>query len=86
VLFDVPAKPATIALFGGPTNARGDGHYFAMKTPFAYLSATQNLDREPLIYHRGEHFELNFLVTLYPELKTTEALAERSREWRSATR
>jgi hypothetical protein len=86
VLFDMPAKPATIALFGAATNARADDHYFAMKTPFAYLSATQNLDREPLVYHRGEHFELNFLITLYPELKTTEALAERSRQWRSVAR
>jgi hypothetical protein len=86
VLFDMPARPATIALFGAATNARGDNHYFAMRTPFAYLSATQNLDREPLVYRRGEHFELNFLVTLYPELKATEALAERSREWRSLGR
>ena len=86
VLFDTPAKPATIALFGAPANARSDDHYFAMKTPFAYLSATQNLDKEPLVYRRGEHFELNFLITLYPELKTTEALAERCRQWRSLVR
>jgi hypothetical protein len=86
VLFDLPKSPATIALFGAAGNARGDARYFAMKTPFAYLSATQNLDREPLVYRRGERFELNFLVTLYPELKTPEAIAERSREWRSRAR
>lgn len=86
VLFDTPANPATIALFGAATNAHADDHYFAMRSPFAYLSATQNLDREPLVYHQGEHFELNFLITLYPELKTTEALAERSRQWRSLGR
>jgi hypothetical protein len=83
VLLDVPAKPATIALFAAASGAQGDAHFFAMRTPFAYLSATQNLDREPLVYRRGEHLELNFLITLYPELKTTEALAERHREWRS---
>ena len=82
VLFDQPTKPATIALFDAATNARSNARYFAMRAPFAYLSATQNLDREPLIYHRGDRFELNFLITVYPELKTTEALAERSREWR----
>jgi hypothetical protein len=86
VIFDMPARPTTIALFGGPTNARADDHYFAMRTPFAYLSATQNLDREPLVYRRGERFELNFLVTLYPDLMTSEALAERSRQWRSLAR
>ena len=83
VTFDAPGKPATIALFGGGENARGDARYFAMLTPFAYLSATQGLDREPLVYHPGDRFELNYLVTLYPELKTAEALAERARQWRA---
>jgi hypothetical protein len=82
VAFNNPGKPATIALYGAPGNARGDAHYFAMKTPFAYLSATQGLDQEPLVYHRGEHFQLNYLVTLYPEVKTAEALTERGRQVR----
>ncbi len=80
VTFNHPGKPATIALFGAPGNARGDAHYFAMKTPFAYLSATQGLDQEPLVYHRGDRFQLNYLVTLYPEVKPAEALAERGRQ------
>jgi hypothetical protein len=84
--FDAPGKPATLALFGAPGNARGNSHYFAMKTPFAYLSATQGLDQEPLIYRQGDHFELNYLVALYPELKSTEALAERGRGWATGTR
>lgn len=83
VIFDMPKKTATIAMFGGAVSTGVDDHYFAMKTPFAYLSATQNLDKEPLVYRQGEHFELNFLITLYPERKTTEALAERSRQWRT---
>ena len=57
-----------------------------MRTPFAYLSATQNLDQEPLVYHQGQHFEVNYLITLYPDLKTTEALVERNRKWRSLAR
>jgi len=81
LVFDPPGKPATLALFGGPGNARGDAHYFAMKTPFAYISATQGLDQQPLVYHRGDRFELNYLVTLYPALKSAETLAERSRAW-----
>lgn len=81
LVFDAPGKPATLALFGGAGNARGESHYFAMKTPFAYLSATQGLDQQPMVYHRGDHFELNYLVTLYPELKSAEALADRGRAW-----
>ena len=55
-----------------------------MKTPFAYLSACQGLDKEPLIYRRGQSFELNYLVTLYPEVKTVDLLTQRARDW-SAT-
>jgi hypothetical protein len=50
VSFDAPGHPATIALAGHPANARGDATYFSMLTPFAYLSATQALDKEPLSY------------------------------------
>ncbi|SPE62781.1 exported hypothetical protein [Verrucomicrobia bacterium] len=81
VAFDSPGKPATIALFGAASNARGEARYFSMKTPFAYLSATQGLDGEALVYRRGERFELNYLVTIHPELKSSESLAERGRQW-----
>lgn len=86
ISFDAPGKPATIALFGAPTNARGDSVFFAMKTPFAYLSATQGLDKTPLVYRRGESFEINYLVTLYPEVKTTQAIADRASRWNSDNR
>jgi hypothetical protein len=85
VVFDLQGKPATIAVFGAPGNARGEPRYFAMKTPFAYLSATQGLDREPLVYRTGEHFELNYLVALYPGLKPAAILAERGRQWISSS-
>ena len=85
VTFDNPGKPATIALFGAASNARGASRYFSMKTPFAYLSATQGLDQEALVHRRGEHFELNYLVTLYPELKSAETLAERERQWAASS-
>jgi hypothetical protein len=81
VRFDAPGRPATIALFGAPGNARGNPHFFAMRTPFAYLSATQRLDQEPLVYKAGETFEIRYLVTLYPEVKTAEALAARARRF-----
>lgn len=84
--FDAPGKPATIAVFGGPANARGNPVFFAMKTPFAYLSATQGLDKEPLVYERGQSFELNYLVTVYPAVKPSSAIAERARRWHTESR
>lgn len=81
VSFDQPGQPATLVLFGHPTNARGDAWFFTMRTPFAYLSATQNLDQEPLVYRAGEKFQVNYLVTLYPELKSADAINARSQAW-----
>ncbi len=85
VAFAAPENPATLLLVPHPTNARGDGAFFAMRTPFAYLSATQRLDQEPLLYHGGDKFALHYLVVLYPEVKATEALEARARRWREST-
>lgn len=84
VSFDNPGRPATIALAGHPTNARGDATWFSMLTPFAYLSATQGLDKEPLIYHGGDKFELNYLVLVYPDRQPSQTLRTRLQSWRQA--
>ncbi len=83
VSFPVPDRPATLVLFGHPDNAQGDW-FFTMQRPFAYLSVTQHLDEEALVYHRGDKFQLNYLVTLYPQLKTPQAIKQRAQEWRTA--
>ena len=84
VSFAAPGHPATLALAGHPTNARGDATYFSMLTPFAYLSATQALDKEPLVYHSGDKWEVNYLVLLYPEAKPSDTLRQRIESWRQA--
>ncbi len=84
VAFNQPGHPATVVLFGHPSNARGDSQFFTMKTPFAYLSATQGLDKEPLTYHSGDTFTLNYLIALYPELKSPESLHARSQQWEAS--
>ena len=86
VSFDHPQKPATVVLFGDPRNARGSPTFFSMKTPFAYLSATQGLDREPLIYHSGDTFELNYLVCVYPGVVSHGSLLARAKQWESSSR
>ncbi len=86
VSFKDDASPVTLALFGHPANARGNANFFSMKTPFAYLSATQGLEKEPLVYRRGDHFELNYLVCLYPEVKSTKSLQKRYQQWESSQR
>ncbi len=86
VSFDAPGRPATIALFGDTGNARGDARFFSMRTPFAYLAATQHLDQEPLVFRKGDQFELNYLVVLYPEVKSPEAITARAQEWEKSKR
>ena len=82
VTFAASDQPATIALVPHPTNSRGDGEFFSMQSPFAYLSATQGLHKEALVYHRGDKFTLRYLVVLYPEAKSKETLDTRARRWR----
>jgi hypothetical protein len=82
VSFDLPDHPATIALAGHPSNARGDAVFFSMLHAFPYLSATQGLNQEPLVYHQGDTFDLNYLVLVYPESKPSETLARRVEAWR----
>ena len=81
VAFKRPDAPATIALFDHPSNARSPAVFFTMARGFAYLSATQALDKEPLVYRTGDKFELNYLVATYPELKAKDFLAPRSQVW-----
>jgi hypothetical protein len=81
VLFGAGGPAATVVLFGHPDNIRGDAWFFTMRSPFAYLSATQNLDQEPLVYRRGDQFQLNYLITLYPEVKSPEAINARGQAW-----
>lgn len=81
VVFNRPEHPATVVLAGSPQNRGAPAHFFSMRTPFAYLSATQNLDQEPLEYAAGETWTLTHLVLLYPEPKTSAYIDERVSSW-----
>jgi hypothetical protein len=56
--------------------------FFSMLTPFSYLSATQALDKERLVYHTGEKFELRYLVLLYSKLESQEFIERRVKAWK----
>ena len=86
VAFDRPSAPATFAMFGHPANARGQATFFTMKHPFAYISATQGLDKEPIVYHAGDKFQVEYLVALYPEVKSPAFLSARAADWKATGR
>jgi hypothetical protein len=81
VTFAEPGKSETVALFGSPRNPGGEAHFFSMKRPFAYLAATQALDSKPLHYKAGDKFALDYLVTVYPEIKSAEFLTKCGERW-----
>ena len=70
-----------LAMFGLPTNARGDTAFYTMLDPFAYLSATQALDKQPLEYAAGDKFSLSYLLTVYSANKPREFIQSRYDKW-----
>jgi hypothetical protein len=79
----VDGKDVMLALFGHPKNDRGDGNFYSLRAPvFAYLSVTQELDKEPLIYTTGQKYRLRYLLTVYTAGKSREFIEKRAEAWR----
>lgn len=74
-------RPVMLVMFGRPENARGDAAFFTMLDPFAYLSATQGLDKAPLEHAAGDRFSLSYLLAVYSEYKSPEFIQRRSQRW-----
>ena len=72
-----------LVLFGRADNARGDAAFFTMLDPFAYLSATQGLDKKPLEYAAGDRFNLSYQLSVYSENKSPEFINRCSKLWES---
>jgi hypothetical protein len=82
----VAGRDVTLVLFGRADNARGDGFFFSMLDPFAYLSATQGLDKKLLEYAAGDRFNLSYLLTVYAESKPTSFITRRGEAWEKERR
>ncbi len=61
----VDGKPVTVAMFGHPDNPRDPTLWFTMTKPFAYLSATLNLWREPLKVASDKPLVLRYAVAVW---------------------
>ncbi len=57
-------KPVTVAIFDHPENPRHPAVMFTMPKRFAYLSATLNLWKEPLVIKAGQPLTLQYAVVL----------------------
>ena len=58
-------KPVTVAMFDYPDNPRHPATWFTMDSHFAYLAATLNLSKQPLVIHSGKPLVLRYAVALW---------------------
>jgi hypothetical protein len=79
-------RDVMLVMFGCKDNARGDGSYFTMLDPFAYLAVTQGLDKQPLEYSAGDKFTLHYLLTVYTENRSPEFIRSRAARWQEQYR
>ena len=80
VTHEIQGRDHTLVLMGQPANA-GVTHFFTMLKPFTYLSVTQNLEKAPLEYNRGDPFELDYLLLVYPDKRPAEQIEARHGRW-----
>lgn len=69
-------KPVTAAMFDHPENPRHPALWFTMQTPFAYLSATRNLWKEPMPLKPGNFLRFRHAVALWDGVKDETAIRE----------
>ena len=58
-------KPVTVAMFDGPKNVRHPATWFTMDSHFAYLAATLNLAKEPLVIESAGPLVLRYAVAVW---------------------
>ncbi|UCC97770.1 MAG: PmoA family protein [Phycisphaerales bacterium] len=74
-------KPVTVAVFGHPDNLRDPTQWFTMTKPFAYLSATLNLHREPLEIARDKPLVFRYTVALWDGEAEDEQIGRLYQKW-----
>jgi hypothetical protein len=77
-------KAVTVAIFDHPSNPRHPNRLFTMTPPFAYLSATLNLWKEPLLLKAGEKLKLSYAVAAWDGETPAEQVESLYRQWSKA--
>lgn len=78
----INGQPATVALFGHPTNPRHPTEWFTMAQPFAYLAATLKLETETLSLAAGDNLKLIYGVALLDGHAKSEDLQRLYDQWK----
>jgi len=78
-------KPVTVAMFDSPKNARHPATWFTMDQGFAYLSATLNLSKEPLVIEPGKPLDLRYGVAVWDGHVEPATVEKLYRQWVEAS-
>ena len=78
---DAGGKTVTIAIFNPGTNAFPRPPMFTMNAPFAYLSSTLNLWKEPLELPPGGTLRLNYGVAVWDGRRDAEEIEKAFHDW-----
>ena len=77
----VDGKSVTVAVFDHPANARYPAQMFTMSKPFAFLSVTLNLWKEPFTVSAGQPLDLCYGVALWDGAAEKSAIEELYQRW-----
>ena len=78
-------KPVTVALFDHPDNLRYPARMFTMSQPFAYLSATLNLWKEPFVLKTGQPLELRYGIAVWDGQADVQQIEQTYHHWLKLT-
>jgi hypothetical protein len=78
---EADGKLVTITILGHPENLRHPTYWFTMTSPFAYLAATLNLYREPLVVGSDKPLVLNYAVVVWDGRLEKSRIDQVYRHW-----
>jgi hypothetical protein len=74
-------KEVTVAMFDHPENLRHPATWFTMAKPFAYLSATLELHREPLMVGPERPLALRYGIAIWDGPVDTDRIEQLYKRW-----
>jgi hypothetical protein len=78
---EADGHPVTVAVYNHPDNPRSPARWFTMDDQFAYISATPDLHREPIVLPKGESLRFHFGVALWDGHVDAEKVAALYQRW-----
>jgi len=74
-------KPVTVAMFSAPSNFRHPTFLFTMTAPFAYISATLNLYRQPYTLKPDASLDLTYGIAIFDGKRDGSVLERTYQKW-----